>query len=145
MNEVTQEKVDNSYLLGCINYHNQLTFYLMPIAYWILNYEKYDPAYNPDDWEDVFRDNILNVDDDDTESFLKSIKVDEINIDSINSSHYNLIDIFLFYIDFDKKTYVSFFDDIDVEEYLPNDMWTGTFDNPISYLPREILSELGIS
>lgn len=145
MNDIIQEKVDNSYLFGCIRYQNQFTCYLMPIAYWILNHKIYNPEYNPDEWEFVFRDNILNVDDEQIEGFLQSIKVDEVDIESINVSQYNLIDIFLLYIDFDDKTLISFFDDVDIEEYLPNDKWTGIFDNPINYLPPEVLLKLRIS
>jgi len=140
MNDKIQENIDNSYLFGCIKHRNGFKFYLMPIAYWILNYAKYDPAYNPNDWKDgdVFRDNILCVDDDNIEQFIQSIEVDRIDLSAINSKQYNFNDIFCFFIDFDSKTFVNYFDDIEVEEYLPNEQWVGEFNDPMKYLPIEL-------
>ena len=144
MNIEIQKNLDNSYLFGCVKYKNDYSFYLMPIAYWILNYAKYDPAYNPDDWKDgiVFRDDILNVNDDNIGRFIQAIQVDKIDINALNVKDYDLKDVFLFYIDFDSKLFVSFFDDISVEEYLPDETWTGKFDNPIKYLPKELADSL---
>jgi hypothetical protein len=139
MNALTiKEKIANSYLLGCIKYKNDFTFYLMPIAYWILNHNKYDPYYNPNDWEYVFRDNILNVDDDKVEGLLKSIDIDKIDLTNEEVKEYGMGNIFLFFIDFDWKFFVSYFPDISVEEYLPNEKWIGKFDNPIGYLPQNL-------
>jgi hypothetical protein len=116
----------------------------MPIAYWILNYAKYDPGYNPEDWNDgnVFRDNILNVDDDKIENLIQSIQSEKIDIDSVDLKRYNLGDIFLFFIDFDSKLFISYFDDIDIEEYLPNEEWVGKFENPVHYIPTQIIAKL---
>lgn len=143
MNNNIQDKINDSFIFGCVKYKNNFSFYLMPIAYWILNYAKYDPKYNPDDWDDdiIFRDNILNVEDSMIEPFIKSIEVDKIGIESINISDYNLMNVFLFYIDFDTKTFISYFDDIDIEEYLPDENWIGKFDNPLNYLPKKLISK----
>lgn len=140
MNDKIQDSIDNSYLFGCIKYKNHFSFYLMPIAYWVLNYEKYDPKYDPKDWEDgiIFRDNILNVDDDNIEPFMESIKVDFVDIESVNISDYNLMAIFLFYIDFDSKRFISYFDDIEIEEYLPSEEWEGIFGDPIKFIPENL-------
>lgn len=135
MTDNIDEKIKDNYLLGCIKYQSNFNFYLMPLAYWILNYSKYDPTYNPNDWGFVFRNNILNVDDLKIESFIKSIQIDKVDIESLNFKDYNFDDIFLFFIDFDSKTFVSFFDDIEIEEYLPDENWKGKFENPINYLP----------
>ena len=107
-----QKNIDNNFLFGCIKYKNDYTFYLMPIAYWILNHLKYDPAYNPKDWEFVFRDNILNVEGDKIEPFIQAIEIDRIDLGVIKSKEYNFNDIFCFFIDFDSKTFVNYFDDI---------------------------------
>jgi hypothetical protein len=36
-------KIEDNFLFGCIQYKNKTEVYLMPVAYWILNYEMYDP------------------------------------------------------------------------------------------------------
>lgn len=142
MNDKIQENIKNSYLFGCVKYKDKFSFYLMPIAYWVLNYAKYDPEYTPNDWEEgiAFRDDILNVDDSNIEPFIESIKVDKIDVDSVNFIDYNFEDIFLFFVDFDSKTFISYFDDIEIEEYLPDEKWVGKFENPISYLPKEMVA-----
>lgn len=81
--ETINQRIDEDYLLGYIKYHNSYSVYLMPIAYWILNYSKYDPGYNGDDWQFVFRNNILNVMDDKIDDFLNSISYDKINDEEI--------------------------------------------------------------
>jgi len=144
MNDKIQENIENSYLFGCVKYKDKFSFYLMPIAYWILNYAKYDPEYNPSDWEEgiVFRDDILNVNDINIEPFIESIKVDNIDVDLVNFNDYNFEQIFLFFVDFDSKTFISYFDDIEIEEYLPDEKWVGKFENPISYLPKEMVARI---
>lgn len=139
-----QKAIENSYLFGCIKYDNDLSFYLMPIAYWILNYSKYDPSYNPKDWNDghIFRDNILNVDNKNIDSFIHCIRLDKIDIELVNPKQNNLLDVFLFFVDFDSKVFISYFDDIDIEEYLPDESWSGKFDNPLNYIPEEIMVKL---
>ena len=144
MSNNINENIDNSYLFGCVKYKNEFSFYLMPIAYWVLNYIKYDPRCSLSDWGTnghIFRDNVLNVDDDNIEPFIKSIQVDIIDIDSLSMADYRFMDIFLFYIDFDSKTFISYFDDIDVEEYIPN-LWTGKFEDPINYLPENLIKKV---
>ncbi|MET0637367.1 MAG: hypothetical protein ABWZ25_15155 [Chitinophagaceae bacterium] len=126
-----QQKIEEGYILGGIRYSEQCNFYLMPIAYWILNYKKYDPHYNPKDWEFTFRDNLLIITDNDIRDFIKAIEVDK--IDSSELTNVKILNI-VFYIDFNIKLFVSSFSDIDVEEYLPQDDWEGIFDNPIKYL-----------
>lgn len=45
-----KERLEDNYLLGGIKFKSKYNIYLMPIAWWILNYKKYDPDYNPDEW-----------------------------------------------------------------------------------------------
>jgi hypothetical protein len=125
-----QQKIEENYIFGFIKYKADCSLYLMPIAYWILNYKKYDPSYNPDNWEFIFRDNILVVSDSNIDSFMNAIKVDKIQPDEFSKSTYKLT----FFIDFDIKLFVSSFDDIEVEEYVPNN-WQGKYADPMVYLP----------
>lgn len=134
------QKFEENYLLGCIKYENIYNLYLMPIAYWILNYRKYDPDYNPKDWEFVFRANILNVTDEKIDDFLNAIEEDKLNtnefivaIRSLSSNYKQLC----FFIDFDIKLLINGFYDVEVEDYLPDSSWIGKFGKPLEYLPFE--------
>jgi hypothetical protein len=137
-----QRKFKENYLVGCIKYKGALNVYLMPIAYWILNHEKYDPEYDPSKWESVFRDNILNVTDDRIEDFLKSVANKILNLDDEIKSEIKSIPPeykrIQFYIDFDKRIFINGFVDIEVEEYLPDSNWSGEFGVPSEYVPIEI-------
>jgi hypothetical protein len=140
--DIIQNNIKNSYLFGCIKNKNKFTFYLMPVVYWVLNHSKYAPNYNPEDWEYVFRNNILNVIDNNIEPFIRAIEVDKIDIDSVDMTNYRFMDIFLFFVDFDSKIFISYFHDIDVEEYLPDNQWIGKFEDPINYLPKNLIAKV---
>jgi hypothetical protein len=146
-------RFENNYLLGCIKYNDQYTLYLMPIAWWILNYEKYDPeypskrksvsyesGYGISKPEPVFRDNVLNVTDERIEGYLSSIKDDKLIFEDLKfilkdvSEEYRQV---YFFIDFDNKIFINGFFDIGVEEYLPDLTWKGEAGEPINYLPSE--------
>lgn len=128
-----EKKIEQDYLFGCIKFNEKVNFYLMPIAYWILNYAKYDPTCDPNEWKFVFRDNILNVDKSNIEEFLNAIKVDLIELENDDIKKYKLEDVFLFYIDFDSNLFVSYFEEIDLEDYVPNKSWEYKFANPKNY------------
>lgn len=113
----------------------------MPIAWWILNHKKYDPDYDPAKWESVFRDNILNVTDDKIEAYLSSIKEDKLNLKDTGSVIMKVpIELrqAYFFVDFDTKTFINGFFDIEVEEYLPDQHWKGEAGNPVNYFPGEL-------
>jgi|GEM_PF-1211566 len=138
-----KKRIEDNYLLGCIRSQQKDELYVMPLAWWILNYTKYSPNEEAINREDkfVFRDNIYNVTDDKIGIFLNSINEDRVNInelikvkDSLSSEFLK----FLFYIDFDKKIFVSSFCDIDVEDYLPDSNWEGKIDDVYKYLQGEI-------
>lgn len=90
-----EKKLEEGYLLGGIKYKGKCKFYFMPIAYWILNYMKYDPSYNPAKWSYVFRDNILLVNEEHIESYLKAIEEDKIYLELLEED----VPGFTFYID----------------------------------------------
>jgi hypothetical protein len=133
-------RFENNYLLGCVKYKGKYNIYLMPIAWWILNYEKYDPGYNPTDWKDIFRDNILNVSEDAVEDFMKSIEADRIDLTELPMLVAKIPGKYMrlrFFIDFDLKLFVNgYYDNIAIEEYLPDESWRGRSDDPNSYLPK---------
>lgn len=135
-------RFENNYLLGCIRYKEAYNIYLMPIAWWILNYKKYDPGYNPQDWQDVYRDNILNVSKDVVDDFIRSIEVDKVDFTEFSMA---IRDIPLkykrlyFFIDFDNNLFVNgYYDNIEMEEYLPDEEWEGKVDDPRNYLPKDL-------
>jgi hypothetical protein len=147
------KRFEDNYLLGCIKYHDQYTLYLMPIAWWILNYKKYDPEYSskrksvsyesgygPSKPEPIFRDNILNVSDGEIEAYLDSIKEDKLSIKDLELIINVPTDFryLHFFIDFDCKIFINGFFDIAVEDYLPDQIWKGEAGEPVSYLPSEL-------
>lgn len=129
-----KEKIEYGYLLGIIKYRDFFNFYLMPIAYWILNIQKYDPDYKPEDWSYIFRNNIENVVDQEIDNFIEAIKEDQFDPKAFNREDLPVIN---FYIDFDSKMLVSCYLYTEVERYLPNEDWKGIFDDPQKYLPVE--------
>ncbi len=131
-------------LLGYIKYQDHGSFYLMPVAWWILDYKAYDPIGSAEDNSD-FRNNIFTVSDSNMNGFIEAIQADQIDTNSLKKlikdfkEKYAGSSISLsFYIDLDKKIYVSSFSDIETEEYLPDSTWTGKFDAPTTYLPEEL-------
>jgi hypothetical protein len=136
-----EDKIKNDFLFGCIRYKNKTDVYLMPVAYWILNYEKYDPFFNPDELKSVFRQNILNVTDSNFDAFYMAIAVDRMGTEADFLEIKNLpkdLKTPYFFINLDSKLFVTAFVEIAVEEYLPDSNWTGLIDYAIDYLPEEL-------
>lgn len=145
-NSTNKEKIEEYYaILGCIEYNGKYNFYLMPIAWWILDYKKYDPENTQvDDFN--FRNNIYTLTKSNKNAFLNSISDYSISLAELKDiiSYYNNLDYefdsygeLFFYIDFDNNNYIYKFNDIELEDYLPND-WTGKFDEPLKYLPKNL-------
>ena len=136
-----ENKLKNNFLFGCVKYKNDYQLYLMPLAYWILNCPKYDPTYDPNEWDFVFRDNVLILTDDNYEKFIQAISIDKIDL-VIDDDELVSIPIerrkLHFFIDLDNKIFVNKFPDIALEEYLPDLTWQGLFNNPKIYLPSKI-------
>jgi len=138
------EKIENyNSLLGCIYSNGNYNFYLMPVAWWILDYKKYDPEHSSDN-NSQFRNNIYTLTESNKNQFIESIKEDKISIEdikSINEHYKGTDDIYYsrlsFFISFDNNIYINGFYDLELEDYLP-EKWTGKFDEPIKYLPIEL-------
>ncbi|MBO9690437.1 hypothetical protein [Chryseobacterium sp.] len=140
-----KQRLDENYILGCIKHKNKYQFYLMPIAWWILNYEKYSPSILQDISRQNFRNGALNVTDDKINLFFTSISEDQISISDVKSIIENFTEeysVITFFIDFDKKEYISIFDYIEVETYLPDKTWLGKYGNPTDYIPVNILDQI---
>lgn len=137
-----QQRLDENYIPGCIKYKGEYQLYLMPIAWWILNYAKYSPSILEDISRQNFRNGALNITDDKIDLFFISISEDQISIPEVKSmmehfpEEYSKI---TFFIDFDKKEYISTFDYIEVESYLPDETWIGKYGNPTDYIPSVII------
>lgn len=138
-----KQRLEENYLLGCIKLKNDYQFYLMPIAWWILNYEKYSPSIVQDTSRHIFRNGALNVTNNQIETFFISISEDQISVSEVKSMIENFTEEYskiIFFIDFDKKEYVSAFEYIEVETYLPDKTWIGKYENPTDYIPKDILN-----
>lgn len=140
-----EEHISNGDVLGIIVDQGLLKIYMAPSIWFVMNYESYYPSameirdrrgrYNgPLFREDVRVVNSLNADvylNHMEKNILQPkdiIKIKEKDAESIQP---------IFLIDFDHHRYVSWFYDIDYEEYIPNG-WEGIFDNPLNFLPDEI-------
>jgi hypothetical protein len=49
-------------LLGAVMCKNYWRIFLGSVAEWILDYATYDPTFDPSEWTEVFRNNLLRVD-----------------------------------------------------------------------------------
>ena len=138
-----EQKIIENYILGCIKYNGNYNFYLMPIAWWILNYVKYDPSISKNkERETKFRNGILVVTDENIKPYIKSIENDKLTEEELlelnnifkkyPEEEYSCIN---FLIDFDEKNYINGFDYIEMEDYLPDETWKGKYDTPLKYLP----------
>jgi len=125
-----EEKLENGYLPGCIKYMDAYNYYLMPIAYWILDNDKYDPDYDPKQWEFVFRNNIMVVHDNDIPAFFNAIEIDRVDPQMFKAKNIRMT----IFIDFDTKLFVSSFNEIELENYLPDESWKGLYTDPNKYI-----------
>ncbi|PUZ26977.1 hypothetical protein DCM91_06990 [Chitinophaga costaii] len=100
-----------------------------------MDYKKYDPSYNPNDWEFIFRNNILTVNDNNINEFMIAIEIDKTQPDTFSGMNY----ILNFFIDFDNNFFVSSYDDIGIEQYVP-DNWHSQYGDPTEYLPSQCKS-----
>jgi hypothetical protein len=135
---MNQEKISElrqrDFLLGAIKLKGNITYYLSPIAYWIMDYKSYDPDYNPNEHSDIFRDNLLQVNTDNADLFLRAMQRDLVEIDTIKAFNVNNKEKTIklqFLIDFDNSVFTSTFFDIDIHEYISKD-WEGIFVNQVS-------------
>ncbi len=113
----------------------------MPLPWWILNYAKYDPSFNARAENSDFRKNILNVSDGEIDNYIQAIQEDRVNLDDLKhalSTSQENINLSVF-IDFDERLFINgFFDNVEPEEYLPDDHWKGKLGYPIEYLPENL-------
>ena len=148
------KKFEYNYLLGCIKYNDQYELYLMPIAWWILNYQKYNPGHKlhsvpygmgleSSKPKSDFRDGILNVTENEIVAYINSIKKDRLSMDDLESFANVPMEFryIFFFIDFDRKVFTNGFIDIAIENYLPDQNWKGEAvepGEPVNYLPLEL-------
>ncbi|RYY36753.1 MAG: hypothetical protein EOP46_05305 [Sphingobacteriaceae bacterium] len=145
MKNIKQKLIDG-YQLGCIKHKGVYNTYLMPVAYWILDCTKFDPNYNPDEWDYIFRNHVYIVTDDRTDEYIKAIEEDIISIAELKKLNFKDGEIsFVLYIDIDDKILINWYLYTEIEDYLPNENWVGRYENPIDYLPEELKNELGLS
>jgi hypothetical protein len=134
------ERIKDGYVLGLVFYKSTLMMYMAPPAWFVMDYARYDPSITTsDERSSKFRDGVLLVDDSTALAYLKSMQPDAISIDELQAELPNYKDSLqpIFLIDFDNHRYVSWYFDVDYEEYIPSG-WEGVFENPFAYLPNEV-------
>ncbi|REC62491.1 hypothetical protein DRF65_10385 [Chryseobacterium pennae] len=140
-----EQRLDENYIPGCIKHKDEYQFYLMPIAWWILNYAEYSPSILQDISRQNFRNGAFNITDDKIDPFFISISEDQISIPEVKSMIENFTEEYsaiTFFIDFDKKIFISAFDYIETETYLPDETWNGRYGNPTDYIPKSIVDQI---
>lgn len=135
-----KDRIEDGYVLGLVSYQDTIMIYMAPSAWFVMNYPKYDPSILASQERSTdFRNGVLMVDNSTVEAYVKAMRPDAISVNDLKgelpNNHEALQPIFL--IDFNNQRYVSWFYDIDYEEYIPPN-WEGIFDNPLTYLPDEI-------
>ena len=117
------EEIDIDDLLGTVCYESKWRFFACPVAYWILDYETYDPSVflqTKDDDDFRFRDNLYRVDDKNFPEFLEALKEFELSLSEVRSlvnfNGMNEIELSIV-INYEKKIYVNGFREINIEEY----------------------------
>jgi len=138
------KKLNADYLLGCIRYQNSYFLYAMPLGWWILNYDKYDPSFRSHADLASFRNGILNVIDSEVGNFLDTIECDKVTPGdfklAVNASAEERR--LNFFIDFDGKLFINgYFENVEPEEYLPDTAWRGEIGYPIEFLPKALRVE----
>lgn len=134
------QKIESNYLLGAVCVNGNLSFYMNPLAYWIMNTKAYDPTYNPNNsLGPPFRNGVFIVDNSNIEPFLEAIEPDRISIEEVIQyiPEFGEELTLYFLIDFDNKLFVNGYVDVEIEKYVPQD-WEGISDNPLNYLPNEV-------
>ena len=143
-----KQRFEENYLLGGIKYNGVVNFYLMPLAWWILNYKEYDPEIDIRKSQFIFRHNIYNVLDEEIPHFMKCIENDMLATDELVETLPQVKKDFTpmyFFVDFDNKVLTSAFADIEVECYLPTNDWRGEYGNPIYKLPNQLQSLFNVN
>jgi len=134
---MTEIHIDD--IIGAVKINAKWRFFAGIIAEWIMDYQTYDPEYNPDESETSFRNNILLVDESNGEAFCDAMSPYEILKDEID----NVLDKYegkklpLITIDFDNRIFTSVFFDIALEDYIPP-KWKGRYIKKLTELPEEI-------
>lgn len=134
------ERIKDGYVLGVVLYQNTLIMYMAPSAWFVMDYPKYDPSIIASkERSSDFRDGVLLVDDSTAEAYLKAMQADTISLEELRAEFPGHKDALqpIFLIDFDGRRYISWYFDIDYEEYVPSG-WEGVFDNPLNHLPDEV-------
>jgi hypothetical protein len=141
MYEKLRQRLEENYIVGCIKHKGDLQFYVMPIAWWILDYQSYDPSILEKDTF-KFRDGVYVVSDEKITEYLSSIQADRVSLSELKYIKDNFTEEYsriTFFIDFDAKEYISGFPDVEAEMYLPDKTWKSKFDwYPENYIPTDL-------
>jgi hypothetical protein len=145
-----EQRILENHLLGGVKYEENFYFYVMPVAWWILDYGKYSPSIlNSKERQINFRNGIVVVTGNNIKPYLESIQEYRLTQKELSEIIYEIDEKYPeegyghlnFFIDFDKKEYVNGFYDIELEDYLPDESWKGKFDEPLTYLPRHLQAQ----
>lgn len=136
------KKLADNELLGAVVFENNWRFFSGTIGEWIMDYKAYDPSYDAKKWPDVFRNNLLQVDESNASQFCEAMKAYELTIDDvkelISENGPDKVPLTIL-INFDTLVYVNGYYDLLLEDYIPKN-WKGIMDDPLKYVPEFIKS-----
>jgi hypothetical protein len=131
------EDVDIDDLIGAVKYKGQWRFFAGIVAEWVLDYERYEPGYDPVRDDTPFRNGLLVVNENNAGEFCNVMAPYELSPSDIEqlikkegANHFPLSIV----IDFDAKVYINGFSEIPLHEYVPSN-WVAKEDNSLKYLP----------
>lgn len=136
--QTIREKLDYHYLAGAIRFGDSYSFYLMPIAYWILNYGKYDRSFEARNKGFVFRGNVYNVEDNKIGAFLNAISEDKISNEEARKLMEDGVKL-VFFVDFDSYLFIDGFGEIVLDDYMPDERWETRVGEPVKFIPQGLL------
>ena len=134
------QDVDIDDLIGAVKYNSRWHFFAGVLAEWVMDYGKYDPSFSPSEEDNIFRNNLLVIDENNAYEFcdamapyeLSSTQVEEL-IKNEGANHFPVYIL----IDFDKKRYINGFSEISLEDYVPSG-WNAYEGDPMKYLPENL-------
>jgi hypothetical protein len=136
---------DSTYLIGVVRYKSEWLLSNAPIPTWILNYLAYNPELSlrlDPNAANVAKNNLLFVDENNAEEFVKEIRFYEtfpshirhsIQLGSGSEEDLQLSVA----IDFDNQVYINNYTEEPLQGYIPAH-WTSYSGSPLRYVPEDI-------
>jgi len=133
-------KLKRDEYIGAVHADGIWRFFAGTLAEWILDYNTYDPNYDPNKWSGTFRNNLLRVEVNQASAFQDAMRAHELSEADIKAlvkeRGADKVPLTVV-VDFDERQFVNSYYDLALEEYVPPG-WTAVFDDPQKYIPTPV-------